>query len=64
MLLLTKLDKSPVLVNIEAVKYVEAIPDTLIVFLNGDSLIVLEKIEDFIEKALIFKANIIKKSKM
>jgi uncharacterized protein YlzI (FlbEa/FlbD family) len=42
MLLLTKLDQTRVLVPIESIKYIEETPDTLIRFLNGESLIVRE----------------------
>jgi uncharacterized protein YlzI (FlbEa/FlbD family) len=42
MIFLTKLDKSKVLVSLDNIKYVEAVPDTLIRFINGDMLIVCE----------------------
>ena len=42
MLLLTKLDQTRVLVPIESIKYIEETPDTLIRFLNGESVIVRE----------------------
>jgi len=46
MILLTKLDRSKILVNIDAIKYIEATPDTLILFLNGDTLIVRESLSE------------------
>jgi uncharacterized protein YlzI (FlbEa/FlbD family) len=49
---LTKLDNSPLLVNLETVKYAEAVPDTVIRFLNGDSVIVRESLEQ-IENSVI-----------
>ena len=42
MIMLTKLDRTRILVGFEAVKYIEETPDTLIRFLNGESLIVRE----------------------
>ena len=62
MILLTKLDKSSVLVNVESIKYIETMPDTLIFFLNGDTLIVSESIDYIAEKVIELKARIIKKS--
>lgn len=52
MILLTRLDKTKLLVNLESIKYIESTPDTLVTFLNGDTIIVLESLED-IEKAVI-----------
>ncbi|MCB9228211.1 MAG: flagellar FlbD family protein [Deltaproteobacteria bacterium] len=57
MLRLTKLDQSSIIVNPEAIKYAEAIPDTLIIFLNGDTLIVRESLEDIIQKSTELRAQ-------
>lgn len=46
MLLLTKLDKTRVLVTLETIKYIEETPDTLIRFLNGESVIVRESLDE------------------
>lgn len=53
MLMLTKLDDSKILVSLASIKYMEAVPDTLIFFLNGDSLMVKESLKEichFLEK--------------
>ena len=55
MIQLTKLDSSVVLVNPDIIKYVETIPDTLLQFLNGDSLLVCETIQEIAEKCLEVK---------
>ncbi|MEY4630649.1 MAG: hypothetical protein RIQ81_769 [Pseudomonadota bacterium] len=52
MIKLTKLDNTPFLVNLETVKYAESVPDTVIRFLNGDSVIVRESLEQ-IENSVI-----------
>jgi len=52
MLMLTKLDNTPILVNLETIKYIEPTPDTLIRFVNGDTLIVRESLED-LERGVI-----------
>lgn len=56
MILLTRLDNSKLLVNLETVKYVESTPDTLVTFLNGDSLIVRETLEEIERKAAEYRA--------
>lgn len=44
MILLTKLDNKEILVSLETIKYVEAVPDTIVFFTNGDSLMVKESL--------------------
>lgn len=55
MILLTKLDKQKVLVLIESIKYIEATPDTLIRFVNGDMLIVSETMQEIANLVLGFR---------
>ena len=52
MIILTKLDDNKILLNLETVKYLESVPDTLIFFTNGDSVMVKESLQE-IEKAII-----------
>lgn len=58
MIKLTKLDNTPFLVNLETVKYAEAVPDTVIRFLNGDSVIVRESLEQIENSVLESKRKI------
>jgi len=51
-IILTKLDNRKILLNLETIKYLESIPDTLIFFLNGESVIVRESLEE-VRKAVI-----------
>jgi flagellar protein FlbD len=57
--LLTRLDKSKVLINLEAIKYAEATPDTLISFLNGDSIMVRESLEELEQRVINYKTKIL-----
>lgn len=50
MIHVTKLDGASALIPTEAIKYVESIPDTLIYFLNGESLIIKETLDEFLER--------------
>ena len=58
MIMLTKLDSSPVLVNLETIKYIESTPDTLIRFVNGDTMIVRETLEDLEHRVIELKRRI------
>ncbi len=57
MILLTKLDKSKVLVSLENIKYIESSPDTLVRFTNGELLIVLESLEEIAHLTAAFKVR-------
>ena len=46
MILLTKLDGTKILLNLETVKYLEAVPDTIVFFVNGESLMVKETLSE------------------
>ena len=59
MIVLTKFDGSSILLNLEIVKYIESVPDTLITFINGETLLVKETTEVIREKSVSYKANIL-----
>ncbi len=63
MILLTKLDKTKILVPVESLKYAESTPDTLLFFNNGDSIIVLESLDELGRLVIQFKAEVLKKTK-
>lgn len=58
MILLTKLDNTRILINLETVKYAESVPDTVLRFLNGDSVIVRESLEQIEASVLESKKKI------
>ncbi|MCX6128047.1 MAG: flagellar FlbD family protein [Proteobacteria bacterium] len=62
MILLTKLDKQKILINLETVKYLEAVPDTIIFFTNGDSVMVQESIDDIAQAVLTYQSSVLRKS--
>lgn len=59
MILLSKLDGSVVLISIDAIKYIEKTPDSLITFLNGDTLFVKESLEEIRENVIKYKREIL-----
>lgn len=62
MIALTKLDKKKVLINLECVKYVEQVPDTLIFFTNGESVMVMEDMEEVARAVKQYQADVIRLS--
>ncbi len=59
MILLTRLDGSKILVNCDSIKYIEGTPDTLITFINGDSLFVKENFDQIEECVISYRRKII-----
>ena len=62
MILLTKLNDRKILVSLETIKYLEAIPDTLVMFLNGETVMVKESLEDVAKAVTNFKADVIREA--
>jgi len=58
MILLTRLNQAPVVVNAEMIKIIEATPDTLITLINGDHFMVRESVEDVVEKAIEYARRV------
>lgn len=62
MIKLSKLDKTEVLLSLENIKYVESTPDTLIFFINGESIIVREPLDEVLKRVVEYKARVIKEA--
>ena len=57
MILLTRFDNTRLLVNLETVKFIESTPDTLVVFVNGDSVFVREPLEEVERRVLDYRVR-------
>jgi flagellar protein FlbD len=55
---LTRLNKKPVIVNAELIKYIEETPDTLITLISGDHFMVLETVQEVVDKAIDYAREI------
>lgn len=62
LILLTKLDESPVIINLETVKLIESVPDTLIFFVNGDSLMVKETLDVVLQRTIEQRAKVVRRA--
>ena len=60
MVILTKLDNSKILLNLETIKYMESVPDTIVWFLNGESIIVKEPIQEINKLVIEYRAMILR----
>ncbi|MGE3180881.1 MAG: flagellar FlbD family protein [Phycisphaerae bacterium] len=52
MICLSRINGRKVVLNAEQIKTVESTPDTMITLLNGDQILVAEKPEEVIERAV------------
>ncbi len=59
MIVLSKLDGSKVLIELTAIKYIESTPDSLVRFVNGDTLLVLESLQEIEQRVLEFKKKLL-----
>lgn len=52
MITLTRLNGKPFVVNAELIRTIEERPDTTIMLINGDTLIVKEKMQEVVARAI------------
>jgi len=52
MISLTRLNGQRFVVNAELIRTVEALPDTTVKLINGDTIIVLESMQDVVDKSI------------
>ena len=58
MITVTRLNKQPMVVNAELIKFIEKTPDTLITLINGERFMVLEAVEEVVDKAIDYARQI------
>jgi len=58
MITVTRLNKQPMVVNAELIKFIEKTPDTLITLINGERFMVLEAVEEVVDKAVDYARQI------
>ena len=57
MIKVSKLNKEEIVINADLIEYVEANPDTTITMTNGKKIIVLESVDDIIQKTIEYKRS-------
>ena len=58
MITVTRLDQRVVVVNAEMIKMIEKTPDTIITFINGDSLLVRESVDEVVRRAIDYARQV------
>lgn len=59
MIQLTRLNKQPLWVNSDLIKYVEGSPDTLLTLMGGDKIVVREACEAVVERVIAFRRRVL-----
>ena len=59
MIQLTRLNKQPLALNSDLIKFIERSPDTVITLVSGEKIVVLETGEQILEKIVEFRRRII-----
>jgi flagellar protein FlbD len=57
---LTRLNGNPIVLNCDLIKIAEASPDTMLTLINGEKLIVKEKLEEVKDRVIAFKLHLLK----
>jgi len=59
MIRLTRLNNHPLVVNSDLIKLVENAPDTVLTLVTGEKMVVLESIDEVIQKIIDFRRKIL-----
>jgi flagellar protein FlbD len=60
MIELKRLNGSPLAINCDLIKYVEAAPDTVLTLITGEKLVVLEPCSEVSQLILEYRANVLR----
>jgi len=58
MITVTRLDQRVVVINADLIKMIESTPDTIITFINGDSVIVRDSVDDVVRHAIDYQRQV------
>ena len=58
MIRLTRLNNALIVVNAELIEYVEAVPDTMITLTTGQKVLVLESVDEVIERVKEYRRSL------
>jgi flagellar protein FlbD len=59
MILLTRLNNRPLVVNSDMIKFIENTPDTVITLVSGEKIVVLETVAEVLEEILNFRRRVV-----
>jgi flagellar protein FlbD len=58
MILLTRLNNQPLVVNSDMIKFIENTPDTVITLVTGEKIVVRETVAEVMEEILSFRRRV------
>ena len=58
MIQLTRINHTPLVVNSDLIEHIETTPDTILSLTNGQKLVVLEPVEEIIQRVIQFRRAI------
>jgi len=59
MILLTRLNNRPLVVNSDMIKFIENTPDTVITLVSGEKIVVLETVGEVMDEIVNFRRRIV-----
>jgi flagellar protein FlbD len=62
MIVVTRLNNTAIVVNSDLIVFIEETPDTIITLLNGEKLVIQEKVGEVIKRILDFRRSIFNSS--
>jgi flagellar protein FlbD len=62
MIVVTRLNNTTIVVNSDLIVFIEETPDTIITLLNGEKLVIQEKVGEVIKRVLDFRRSIFNSS--
>jgi flagellar protein FlbD len=60
MIAVTRLDGSPILLNVDLILAIERTPDTLVSLTTGDTVLALETPEEIVERITMYKRELLR----
>jgi flagellar protein FlbD len=61
MIKVTRLNHTPLILNSDLIEHIDATPDTVITLTSGQKFMVLESIQDIIDKVIVFRKSLFSK---
>ena len=61
MIQLTRLNRKPLFVNSDLIKFVEQAPDTLVTLISGEKIVVLEKPKEVLARIIEFRRSVLQR---
>ena len=62
MIVVTRLNHTPIVVNPDLIVFIEETPDTILTLSNGEKLVIQEKVSEVIKRVIDFRRSIFNSS--